>query len=456
MDRISKMIKKIILFICSCYLACNTFASAILDQSDTTSAISQQKPQEQKELYLFTVIGTAVKKHYIRSVSDDELVDNAIKGIISELYPYSVYTINTDRIPPQNLAPNEFIGIGVNLEPDNGLPRITEVMNDSPAKKAGIKEGDIITQIDNKPIKNMSPKDVFSLISGPKGSKIILTISRENENKPQALTLVRDIVKFQAVKWRLLEPNYGYICIQTFQDHSADNVKEAITHLKNTTQNKLQGVIIDLRNNQEGIFTQGIQLINYLLSSDKLKDNRVLMYVISNNKNFKSIGIAASNNSDLLLNVPIVILINNETKAIAEIVAGALQDYKRAIIVGEKSFGESFLQTKVAVDKYRTISFPVAVIYTPQKHLIQAHGIVPDVMINKSKTAVENDKTLESINDKNSSPPYTKNKQGQNNNKIAQQNNEFDLAQKDYQLYEALHLLKKQNAIGTIKTQEKN
>lgn len=421
-------------------------------------------PQDLKKLE--TVIAE-IKHYYVKPVSDHELLDNAISGMLYGLDPHSEYLKKEDIESLSALTVGKFGGIGVEVIPYQGLIKVVSPLDDTPAAKAGIKAGDIIVQINNKLVKDMQLHDAIKLMRGPKGSKVTLTILRKNSPKPLLLKISRSIIKIKAVKERLLEKNLGYVRIAFFQESTSLDFAKAVTKLRAQAGGSLTGLILDLRNNPGGLLDPAVQVADSLLDtqSDKKFDN-IIVYTKGNNKS--SFTIAQVTPGELLLGTPLVVLINEGSASASEVLAGALQDYKRAVIVGTKSFGKGSVQTVLYIDDDSALKLTTALYYTPAGRSIQAKGIEPDVVISDikipEKTSVEDDDVarideaslvdhLQNGNDGNDD----KDKSAANNNnnvitrptsndgvQSAEENigNGAGLIYKDYQLYGALNILR--------------
>ena len=429
--------KKIVLFIFICCLTYNVIAT-----EPSEVAVSRA------ELQRFATVISDIKKHYVRPVSDEELFDNAIKGVVSGLDPYSAYFKGDKLKRVKMLMQGGTVeGIGVDLAPDNGWLKVTAIIDDTPAKKAGMEEGDVITKINDKPIKDLPLNKLSDLLIGSKGSKITLTILPKNQHEPQTLTLIRDSIKIQMVKWGMLAPNYGYIRIALFQEQTSDDIEKAAAALTKAAKGGLYGVVIDLRNDPGGLFESAVQVANCFLDAGELKDNKLLVYTKGRNSE-RDVAAYATYGS-FLPKVPIVVLINGGTASSAEIVAAALQDHKRAIIAGTHSFGKGLVQTVFYLDKESAIKITTALYYTPLGRSIQGKGVIPDVIINDTEIP-ENNQMLKPIGGEY----LAAHTQNSNNSEItrqiykilqSRQNDELALAYKDYQLYEALHILEGMN-----------
>lgn len=434
--------KKIALLICSCI-----FMHAVLAKEQAEIALPQA------ELQRFATVVADIKKYYVKDVNDEELFDNAINGMLAGLDPHSAYLKGDDLKNLELITIGKFGGIGIEVVPENGLLRVISPIDDTPADKAGIKAGDIIIQINNKLVKDMSLNDAVNLMRGPRGSKVTLTIIRKNLQKPLTITLQRAIIKVKAVKSKLLAPNYGYIRIAMFQELTANDVTKAVNSLKKENKGDLKGLVLDLRNDPGGLFESAVQVADDFLDAAKLKKNDLIVYT-KGRANDAQIS-AKATPGELLSGIPIVVLINEGSASAAEIVAGALQDHKRAIIMGTKSFGKGSVQTLLPVDKKSAIKLTTALYYTPFDHSIQVKGIEPDVVIDDLKISAKNNQQLITI-DEESLVDHIQNGNGtsdeeihkKNTESLSAQNDELPLVQKDYQLFESLHLLKGLNALN--------
>lgn len=410
---------------------------------------------------LATVIAE-VKKYYVKPVSDRDIFDNAISGLLTGLDPHSEYLKKDDLESLEMITVGRFGGIGIEVIPDDGLIKIISPIDDTPAAKAGIKPGDIIIQVDSKLVKDMTLNQAIKLMRGPKGSKVSLTILRKNAMKPMVFHLTRDIVKLKTVKEQLLEPGYGYIRIALFQEYTDSDLIKAIVQLNKQTTGHVKGLILDLRNNPGGLLDSAVDVSDNFLDARKLGRNNTIVYTKGNDES--SHLVARAKDGELLPNVPMVVLINEGSASAAEVVAGALQDHKRAILLGKKSFGKGSVQTLLPVDNESAIKLTTALYYTPSGRSIQAKGIEPDIDVDDLKVLVKNDNENELANineasladhlanggDDGSNAVSVKNAKNAGDLDVIDRmkNEKLGLANKDYQLYEALQLLKGLNAIS--------
>lgn len=393
-----------------------------------------------------------IKDDYYKSFDDTTLFTRAISGMLSSLDPHSSYLDKEALQDLEKTTWSKLGSIGTEVVADQGLIKVISPLDDSPAYRAGIKPGDIIVQIDNKFVRDMSSVDASNMLNGKKGSVVSLIVVRKNETKPLVFSLRREIIRSRTVKEKMLESGYGYIRIALFRDEAAKDVEYAIKRLKKSAKaTGLKGLVLDMRNNPGGLVYPAIQMADDFLDSDSLKGNDLIVY--AKGQNGEEVVTAKANSGDILSGVPIVVLINEGSASAAEIVAGALQDHKRAIVVGTRSFGKGSMQTVIPLDKDSAIKLTTALYYTPLGRSIQAKGIEPDITVEDMQLSQNSniDKDLPRIdeaalvdhiqNDGTSGSGISKNLEKQQKQSKA----ELDLAYKDYQLYEALHILKSQN-----------
>ena len=409
-----------------------------------------------QELQKLATVIAEIKRFYVKPVTDREIFDNAISGMLTGLDPHSEYLKQEDLDSLEMITVGHFGGIGVEIIPDQGLIKVISPIDDTPAAKAGIKAGDIIMQINNKLVKDMSLHDAIKLMRGPKDSKLTLTIIRKNVAKPLTFNLHRDIIKIQSVKEQILEAKFGYLRIAFFQENTANEVSKNILNLQKQAAGHLRGLIIDLRNNPGGLLESAVQVSDNFLDARKLGHDDIIVYTKGNNTDSANIT-ARATAGELLPHIPLVVLINEGSASAAEVVAGALQDYKRAVVIGSTSFGKGSVQTLLPVDNDSAIKLTTALYYTPKGRSIQAKGIEPDVVINDiklpDKTSNDNDEEITHIseaslvdhlqngNNAKEDAPLPKQK-NTNASTSMLPSNPTDLAHKDYQVYEALNILK--------------
>ncbi len=344
------------------------------------------------EIQRFTTAIQDIKQYYVEPVDDKALFENAIRGMLAGLDPHSSYLDMADYAELQATTQGEFGGVGLEVDMDNDWVRIVTPIDDTPAAKAGLKPGDLIVKINNQPLDGMSLTDAVKLMRGPKGSTVALTILRKSAQEPLQFKLVRDVIRTQSVKSKLLAPGYAYVRISQFQATTANDLVTAIKNLQQENKTPLKGFILDLRNNPGGLLDSAIAISDDFLNSAKLGDNKLIVYTKGRtpNSNMKSY----ANSVDLLNGIPMIVLINGGSASAAEIVAGALQDQKRAIIMGQTSFGKGSVQTILPLDKEHGIKITTALYYTPSGRSIQAKGITPDIEVDELAIANPKDNPL--------------------------------------------------------------
>jgi carboxyl-terminal processing protease len=338
---------------------------------------------DSKELYeylkTFSDVIDLVKKNYVDDVKDKELVYAAIKGILESLDPHSSFLTPDMYKDMQSETKGEFGGIGIEITIKDGFPTVIAPIEDTPAYKAGIKTGDHILKIDGKPARNMGLMAVVKLIRGAKGKPVTLTIMRDGFSAPKDFQVVRDVIVVKSVKYKMLEDDYGYVRIAQFQEKTAKDLDNAIKELEKANKDKpLKGIVLDLRNDPGGLLEQAVEV------SDKFLADGLIVYIEGKNKDDNKVKFYANKKSDYL--GPLVVLVNDGSASASEIVAGALQDYKRAIVVGTKTFGKGSVQTIFPLGDGSAVRLTTAKYFTPKGRSIQAEGITPDIIVDNNVT----------------------------------------------------------------------
>ncbi|AEF98724.1 S41 family peptidase [Methylomonas methanica] len=397
-----------------------------------------------EELRTFTEIFGRIKQDYVEPVSDKKLLEDAIRGMLSGLDPHSAYLADEEYKELQEGTTGQFGGLGIEVGMENGFVKVVSPIDDTPAQKAGIKAGDLIVRLDDKPVKGMTLGDAVKIMRGEPGSQIVLTVIREGAEAPLKFEITRDIIKVKSVKSRLLEKGYGYLRISSFQSGTGESLVEAIDELKKENEAPLKGIILDLRNNPGGVLNAAVDV------SDAFIQSGLIVYTEGRIKNSEMRFNATPD--DIIDGAPIVVLINGGSASASEIVAGALQDHKRAIIMGEKSFGKGSVQTILPTSNGGAVKLTTARYFTPSGRSIQAEGIEPDVTLARVKLEALEKAKFESIKeadlsghlsngngDKKKSEANEKADDKEDNDKEAD-GNEAEI--RDYPLHEALNLLK--------------
>lgn len=382
-----------------------------------------------------------IKKYYVKPVDDKELFDNAIRGMLAGLDPHSNFLDAEEFKELQTSTSGEFGGLGIEVTMDQGVVKVITPLVDTPAFKAGLKSGDYIIKLGKESVQGLSLKDAVNLMRGKPGSTIELTVLRKGANKPLLFNLIREVIQIKSVKSKMLGDGYGYIRLTQFQALTEKEMLEAIEKLKQQAANgKLKGLILDLRNNPGGLLDSAIQVSDSFLGNAKAGKKEVIVYTEGRLPGSKFIAYAHDN--DVLHNAPMVVLINNGSASAAEIVAGALKDNKRAIVLGTKSFGKGSVQTVLPLDNKTGIKLTTALYFTPSGNSIQAKGITPDIVINEIDVPKNSVKKADALG-------YTEaelsghlvSKKNGDKNKIHKAAQDLNLIHEDYQLYAALTVL---------------
>ncbi len=326
------------------------------------------------DIRLFTDIYARIKKDYVEEVGDKALLEGAIRGMLSSLDPHSSYLSQEEFKELQIGTTGEFGGLGIEVGMENGFVRVISPIEDTPADKAGVQAGDIIIKLDETQVKGLTLNDAVKLMRGKRGSKILLTIVREGEAKPLEITVVRDVIRVKSVRSRILEPGYGYIRISSFQSKTTRNVIAAVEKLLDKESKNLKGLVLDLRNNPGGVLTGAVGVSDIFL-----EDGELIVFTKGRVEDAE-LNYSASTN-DSVDGIPIIVLINEGSASASEIVAGALQDHKRAVIMGQKSFGKGSVQTILPLKEDAALKLTTARYYTPSGKSIQGEGIDPDILV---------------------------------------------------------------------------
>jgi len=391
------------------------------------------------QLQAFSEVYLKIKQNYVQEISDKEIFDNAIKGMLEGLDPHSTFLNEKDFKDLQIGTKGEFGGLGIEITMEGGYVKVITPIDDTPAFNAGIQSGDLIIEIDNNSVQGMSLSEAVDLMRGKIGTSILLTIAREGESSPIEVKIIRDKIKVKSVKYEVIEDNFGYIRISSFQSKTGKNLKKALKDLKASTKNNIKGYVIDMRNNPGGVLGAAVDVSDAFIKGKK-------KIVFTRGRAEDAMYEFVSNNTDLADGKPIVVLINGGSASASEIVAGALQDHKRAIIMGTQSFGKGSVQTILPISSKTAVKMTTARYYTPNGRSIQAKGITPDIIVeNLEFSSASKDKILKE-SDLLGHLKNTDKKNG--NSKLKKQNKKIE---NDYQLSEAINLLKGLNIISLSK-----
>ena len=388
------------------------------------------------EIRTFTEIFSKIKSDYVENIEDSTLLKNAIKGMLQGLDPHSAYLDKDAYKELQEGTSGEFGGLGIEVGYEDGFVKVISPIDDTPAKRAGIKAGDLIIRLDGKSVKGISLMEAVKMMRGKPGSEIELTILRGGEEKPFNVTIVRDIITVKNIKAETIESAFGYIRISNFQIHTVDDLSKALTKLESENNNMLKGLVLDLRNNPGGLLNAAVGV------SDLFLDEGLIVYTEGRVKGSKLKFNAKP--SEMFKDIPIIVLVNGGSASASEIVAGALQDHRRAIIMGERTFGKGSVQTILPMNDETALKLTTARYYTPSGRSIQASGIEPDMIVKNIKFDVKQNNNMgnglikESDLSGHLDSEVTKNDSNQKKDNV----DNSSLAETDYQLYEALNVLK--------------
>jgi carboxyl-terminal processing protease len=350
---------------------------------DAAAPVQNKAPLPLDELRTFAEVMDRIKAAYVEPVDDKTLLENAIKGMLSNLDPHSAYLEPEAFAELQESTSGEFGGLGIEVGQEDGTLKIVTPIDDTPASKAGLQPGDLIVKIDGQPTQGLSMMEAVDKMRGKAGSKILLTIVREG-GKPFDVELTRAVIKVKSVKSQLLEDDYGYLRITQFQINTGEEVGKALARLKKDNgDRKLRGLVLDLRNNPGGVLQSAVEVADHFLTSG------LIVYTKGRIPNSELR--FSADPADASEGVPLVVLINGGSASASEIVAGALQDHKRGVLMGTDSFGKGSVQTVLPLNNDRALKLTTALYYTPNGRSIQAQGIVPDIEVTRGKVTREQD-----------------------------------------------------------------
>jgi carboxyl-terminal processing protease len=398
------------------------------------------------ELRTFSEIFGRIKNSYVEPVEDKELLQNAIEGMLSGLDPHSTYLDLDDFKELREGTSGEFGGLGIEVTMEDGFVKVVAPIDDTPAARGGVQSGDLIIRLDDTPVKGLSLGDAVDIMRGKPDTKLLLTIIRDGEDKPLKIELTRAIIKVESVKQKMLEPGYGYVRISTFQSRTGVSLKEAISALKTENDGALEGLVLDLRNNPGGLLDAAVDVSDAFITKGKIVYTEGRIKDAAQEFNAKP--------NDILKGAPLVVLVNGGSASASEIVAGALQDHHRAIILGSKTFGKGSVQTVMPLTDNTAVKMTTARYFTPSGRSIQAEGIVPDIEIERIKVSAldDNDFTplreqdlsghLENGNGKTKTAEGAEAESETSAKPEDKVEDNTPLAVKDYYLSQALNLLK--------------
>jgi carboxyl-terminal processing protease len=409
-------------------------ATLVLIGPASVSVAKEQGELPLDELRTFAEVYNQIRLGYVEEIDDSTLLEYAIQGMLAGLDPHSMYLTEDAFQNLQDTTTGEFTGLGLEVGMEDGYVNIISPIDGSPAAEAGLQSGDVILKLNNVPVKGMSLNEAIDIMRGPKGSEIELTIGRPGESQPFEVTLVRNTIKVASVRQRWLESGYGYIRVAQFQSSTGSDVRKALDKLM--SEKTLKGLVVDLRNNPGGILRASVEVAGLFLDGGTVvyTEGRVDHADMSYD----------ADSLDATDGAPIVVLINQGSASASEIVAGALQDHSRAVIMGTESFGKGSVQTILPLSDSRAVKLTTALYFTPNGRSIQAEGIVPDILVERATvTAYDNRPRITEAD----LSGHLDNANGKGKTKKPKRVTS-ELLKDDNQLYEALALLKGLNILG--------
>lgn len=387
-----------------------------------------------EELRIFAEVYGRIKQDYVEPVEDRKLLEYAVRGMLSGLDPHSAY-LDEDEFNELRVGTSgEFGGLGIEVGMEDGFVKVIAPIDDTPAQRAGIKAGDLIIRIDDQAVKGMSLDEAVKLMRGKPGTKVTLQIVRKGREAPFTVTLERAVIKTVSVKSRLLKPAFGYVRISQFQANTGEDLRKAVERLRRSSDGDLEGLVLDLRNNPGGVLQAAVAVADAFLrdgiivyTKGRIEDSRLRFQ---------------ASPEDILEDAPIVVLVNGGSASASEIVAGALQDHRRAVVVGQQTFGKGSVQTIIPVNDRAAIKLTTARYFTPNGRSIQAEGIRPDIELEEVTLQRADDDGL-SLRESQLAHHLDNPNGTQDQKKAAtgKDDEEKSLVETDYPLSEALHLL---------------
>jgi len=406
------------------------------DKQDSDATQNEtMAPLPLNELRKFSNIFGKIKQDYVEEIDDATLLKYAIRGMLSGLDPHSAYLEPSAFSDLQENTSGTFGGIGIEVGMENGFIKVIAPIDDTPAQKGGIEAGDLIIKLEDTPVKGMSLDEAVELMRGAAGTDITLTIVRAGEREPIKITLTRDNIQVTSIKTQPIEDQYGYIRITQFQSQTGSDFAKGLDKLKSEVD-ELKGLVIDLRNNPGGVLQASVEVADLLL------EDGLIVYT-KGRSTVSELSFSATK-GDSANGVPIIVLIDGGSASASEILAGALQDHDRAVIMGTQSFGKGSVQNVLALDAEYGLKLTTARYYTPNGRSIQAQGIIPDIEVNRAKLS---DKVKSNFYKEADLAGHLSNgnkdaEQQAENDESSEKEKQSALMERDFQLQEAISLLK--------------
>lgn len=403
------------------------------EASSDENAIQIQQELPLQDLRTFTEIFERIRSSYVEEVDDETLFNNAIKGMLNSLDPHSAYLQEEDFSDLQENTSGKFGGLGIEVGMENGLVRVITPIDDTPAERAGIRAGDLIVSLDGEAVMGLSLGDAVERMRGEPGTPITIEVRRKGEQELLSFTIERAEIKVASVRTEMLDSNIGYVRLTQFQENTGNELKSALQKWKETTE--LNGLILDMRNNPGGVLQAAVGVVDTFISEG-------LIVYTEGRSPLSDVRYHASSDT-LMPDIPIVVLVNGGSASASEIVAGALQDHGRAVIVGTRSFGKGSVQTVLPVSDTAAVKLTTARYFTPDGRSIQAQGIAPDIVVEQSEVTPNEQRYYK----ESDLPGHLENPDGENTSSTDDANDDDtnksdDLISRDFQLYEAHTLLR--------------
>ncbi len=426
--------KKIFVFLTGALFGMFASAAGVVFADDSALSV----PFDQ--LRTFSEVFGRIQKDYVEPVSDQKILEDAIRGMLAGLDPHSTYLDPEQYNDLRVGTTGQFGGLGIEVGMENGFIKVISPIDDTPAQRAGVEAGDLIIRLDGKPVKGMTLEKAVKTMRGEPGSEITLTVVRGKEERPFTIKIVRNVIKIRSVRSRMVEDGYGYVRISSFQSRTGEGLRKNLRDLEEANNGKLKGLVLDLRNNPGGVLNAAVTVSDAFLTSG------LIVYTEGRMEDSEFKYQATPN--EILAGAPIVVLINAGSASASEIVAGALQDHKRAVIMGEKSFGKGSVQTVVPTSNGGAVKLTTARYYTPAGRSIQAEGIVPDILLSRVRLEELENPGIRPISESDLSNHLTNGNEDSEKSKKEVADNQT--IARDYPLIQAINVLKGINISRSI------
>lgn len=444
----SFVVRHVALFLCLCTSAFISCESVVAQ----TLPFYKKPPTEitinKEEVERFGTAIAQIKNLYVTQTSDKQLFAEALRGMLTGLDPHSSYLSKEEFAFLRECEEGHFVGLGIEITQEDDMIKVISPIDDTPAQIAGIIPGDYILAVDGQSLVDCSLDLAIQKLRGKKGSTTTLTVVNEGDKKQRTIRIKRETIHIQSVKSKLLDNEFGYIRITNFQNQTGEESKKAIQSLQKQANGQLKGLILDLRNSPGGILETSADVADLFLDAKSPETTKIFY---TKGRTAESQTVAYATKGDVLADAPLIVLINEGTASAAEIVTGALQDHKRAIVMGTRSFGKGSVQTIFPLDDETAIKLTTALYYTPSGRVIQAKGIQPDIVTNDLKFVKKHDDALAPWklreNDLAGHLKHDALSTTAMDNQSAVAASDSKLATTDYQLFEALKLLKSMRVV---------